>query len=125
MKDIVQEIVDTMLGPESDHFVTTKLSADILDSPSPTYDASASVTWSVDFDYRSWGVKDILVSVHKVVVDFTSEVDDMPKSVEFPMEGWTIETTPVGANGSIFPRNVEVNFKLKKVTVGFHDWTSY
>jgi hypothetical protein len=85
------------------------------------------VKWTAELDERSWGIKDIDISVMDVTINATFNVlDENDESVEFEFyidsvasEKWEIEIEEGPKNVPLAPNNVIIHLKEKKVVVNF------
>lgn len=99
---------------------------EIITDGKPSYSVfnqKIPVKWSIEFEMRSWGIKDIVISVQDQTINFEIERDVDGhveiEDIEATIKNVNIEVTP--KNGfylsSIYPQSIE--FFRGKWTVNF------
>src|ERR1044071_4513948 len=94
-----ERLIGMLLGETEEGYVTKVQDVSV---PSPSDqdisidNAEATVHWTLDMEARSWGIKDILPTIHKIEISYTEErwsdqaETKTPKTLVFPMEGFEI-----------------------------------
>lgn len=90
-------------------------------------DGKVSVTWSLEMDARSWGVKDIvpvILSVEgSVETTFTGDAEDQTKELPISWQAgdpaFTVDTEFNITGSAVFPKSVNVDLRRKRMTVAF------
>jgi hypothetical protein len=85
--------------------------------------APATVYWSMEFDFRDWGIKSVDVFLKKVIINFeiSSRQSNLYEEITFDseIEGFELKNEMVFNIGSaFFPFDLEIDFKDKTVSVG-------
>ena len=78
----------------------------------------ATVIWTTDEEWRSWGLKSIGVTVEKVIIDYDVEIENDEGDIEHRTEEFTEDIEVIRDNTiPLYPQEVEI--RDKKVTVDF------
>jgi hypothetical protein len=85
--------------------------------------APAKVYWSMEFDFRDWGIKSMDVFLKKVVINFEiySKQSNLYEETTFDseVEGFNLKNEMVfNINSAFLPFELEIDFKNKTVSVG-------
>jgi hypothetical protein len=85
--------------------------------------APATVYWSMEFDFKDWGIKSVDVFLKKVVINFeiSSRESNLYEEITFDseVEGFELKNEMVFDINSVFlPFELEIDFKDKTVSVG-------
>lgn len=92
------------------------------------YGATAEVSYTIEIDYRSWGIKDIGVLIKKInpirVVIQNLKTEEEQDFLIDPMQGEIeIDGSVVDSYGQVCPTSIEIhlddNFKPEKTLVSF------
>lgn len=83
---------------------------------------SAKVFWSLELDLRSWGVKDSLVTIKKVVVDFeiSSNKSSLIENVilDSEVDGFkVVNEMEFSIGSSYFPMDLDIDFENKFIQI--------
>lgn len=98
----------------SDHFITEKVPVYFRDKKN-TSNEGADIYWSVQEEWRKWGLKDMIPIIKKVVVFYEIEKDD---KVKYYTDIFT-ENIKYDNTDRIPFYPTEVRVKNNKVTVSF------
>jgi len=114
------------------HKTTIKDIYVVGDSPdSPITDGEFYISWDIYLDYRSWGLKTIMVSIHSITgcffgeklvettnLDGSIEQNYVEFEKEFDQKDWKIETD-FDENLPIYPNSLSFDLRYKQVIVEF------
>lgn len=89
-----------------------------------------TIEWEMDFDNRKSGINSIAPLIHRVSGYYTvvtpSDDKDGEEDVEFNIgkddEKWEMSSVFTGSfefGSSMYPKDIEIDFKTKKITVNF------
>lgn len=75
----------------------------------------ATINFTVDIDSRGYGIRDINTWVNSIAIS----IGDDDFVFEDVINGWTIDVESDMSNGRIMVREMDIDYKLKSITVFF------
>ncbi len=100
---------------------------DLLPNDTTLESSELTIEWGIQIDARNWGIKDIninITNIYGTLLFQTYRSDDVngdnPLEIEKEFKltpEWKVESDIKLSSSSIFPSNVEIDFKNKTITV--------
>lgn len=107
-------------------FVTKEIISEILDAPFKHDTAKATIHWSAEFELRCSGIKNIIITVEKIMIETSFENKWRGKYHkeyglhELDLNDWTgTNTVNAGFNWRLWPNFIHIDFKNKTFELNF------
>lgn len=122
----VKDVIEASKKTASDSFITAGVDADVRsDEKGIAFNSEkAKVKWTLELEYRNWGIHGAHVNIEAVSIVGIKEFMDEDREEDFELEidkSWDISVGRINAKfGDDFaPTEVSVDLTAKKVTVEF------
>ena len=82
--------------------------------------AQVGLRWIIDFDWRSWGLKDISAYTIQAQVEIYDEDFNIVEQADtLDHDNWAVIDEGIDYNKIVMPTSVEVDYKEKTITVNW------